>query len=224
MRITRQAVTRRRARARSASGRCSIGERAVRYSPDGEDFVDVCPLCQDAALEHGWLKEGSPTTPVVARPAAQAARPARGALRVAQARGRAGRRRADPPPPVRAGAGDGRGRRPLQRAARSAARSRDREEPRRAEASDRAALRREHRGRRDRRLGHLLVPVPRHAGLGASRCGSPSAATSPASSRACSRSWNAQLSDDGRIVRHRRNLTPPSSVRRPAPLPTIRSR
>jgi hypothetical protein len=43
-----------------------MGERAVRFSPnDGEDFVDVCPLCQDRAVEHGWLKEGSPTTPTV---------------------------------------------------------------------------------------------------------------------------------------------------------------
>src|SRR5919204_297195 len=42
-----------------------IGERSIRFSPNGETFVDVCPLCQDAALEHGWLKEGSPTTPTV---------------------------------------------------------------------------------------------------------------------------------------------------------------
>ena len=41
------------------------GERALRFSPNGEDFVDVCPLCQDIALEHGWVKEGSPTTPTV---------------------------------------------------------------------------------------------------------------------------------------------------------------
>ena len=41
------------------------GERAVRYSPNGEDFVDVCALCQEIALEHGWVKEGSPTTPTV---------------------------------------------------------------------------------------------------------------------------------------------------------------
>jgi len=41
------------------------GERALRFSPNGEDFVDVCPLCQDIALEHGWIKEGSPTTPTV---------------------------------------------------------------------------------------------------------------------------------------------------------------
>ena len=41
------------------------GERALRFSPNGEDFVDVCPLCADIALEHGWVKEGSPTTPTV---------------------------------------------------------------------------------------------------------------------------------------------------------------
>jgi hypothetical protein len=64
MRISRSAVT--------ATRTCAIcertllvGERAVRYAPDGENFVDVCPLCQDVAVEEGWLKEGSPTTPVV---------------------------------------------------------------------------------------------------------------------------------------------------------------
>jgi hypothetical protein len=41
------------------------GERAVRFSPDGYEFVDVCALCSDIALEHGWVKEGSPTTPTV---------------------------------------------------------------------------------------------------------------------------------------------------------------
>ena len=43
-----------------------VGERSVRYSADGEGFVEVCPLCQETALEYGWIKEGSPTTPVVA--------------------------------------------------------------------------------------------------------------------------------------------------------------
>jgi len=42
-----------------------MGERAVRYAPDGDEFVDVCPLCQEVAVEQGWLKEGNPTTPVV---------------------------------------------------------------------------------------------------------------------------------------------------------------
>jgi hypothetical protein len=41
------------------------GERALRFSPDGEAFVDVCPLCQNLAIEHGWVKEGSPTSPTV---------------------------------------------------------------------------------------------------------------------------------------------------------------
>jgi hypothetical protein len=40
-----------------------VGERTTRYAPVGDDFVDVCPLCQDLAAEQGWLKEGSPTTP-----------------------------------------------------------------------------------------------------------------------------------------------------------------
>lgn len=57
---------------RTTTGSCAVcgrslltGERATRYSPNGSDFVEVCPLCQDVAAEHGWLKEGSPTTPMV---------------------------------------------------------------------------------------------------------------------------------------------------------------
>jgi hypothetical protein len=42
-----------------------LGERAIRFAPNGVDFVDVCPLCQEQAIEYGWLKEGSPTTPTV---------------------------------------------------------------------------------------------------------------------------------------------------------------
>jgi hypothetical protein len=42
-----------------------LGERSVRFAPNGEDFVDVCPLCQETAIDHGWLKEGSPTSPTV---------------------------------------------------------------------------------------------------------------------------------------------------------------
>jgi hypothetical protein len=43
-----------------------MGERATRFAPaEGEEFVDVCPLCQELAVEHGWLKEGSPTSPTV---------------------------------------------------------------------------------------------------------------------------------------------------------------
>src|SRR5919205_1908484 len=65
MRITRQAVTALRTCA-ICERTLLVGERSVRYSPDGENFVDVCPLCQETAAEYGWLKEGSPTTPVVA--------------------------------------------------------------------------------------------------------------------------------------------------------------
>jgi hypothetical protein len=43
-----------------------MGEQAIRFSPDGgREYVDVCPLCQDVALQHGWIKEGSPTSPMV---------------------------------------------------------------------------------------------------------------------------------------------------------------
>ena len=43
-----------------------MGERAVRFAPGGgAELVDVCPLCQEIALEHGWIKEGTPTTPTV---------------------------------------------------------------------------------------------------------------------------------------------------------------
>ncbi|MDQ5820819.1 MAG: hypothetical protein M3540_05210 [Actinomycetota bacterium] len=42
-----------------------MGERATRFAPDGDEFVDVCPLCQETAMEHGWIKEGSPTSPTV---------------------------------------------------------------------------------------------------------------------------------------------------------------
>ena len=58
----------------SATPQCAIcertllmGERAIRFAPDeGAELVDVCPLCQETALEHGWIKEGTPTTPTVA--------------------------------------------------------------------------------------------------------------------------------------------------------------
>ena len=36
------------------------GEYTVRFSPDGVEFVDVCPLCQNVALEFGWVREGGP--------------------------------------------------------------------------------------------------------------------------------------------------------------------
>jgi len=64
MRITPKAATRSCA---ICERRMLTGEVPVRFAPDrsGEGFVDVCPLCQEIALESGWLKEGSPTTPNV---------------------------------------------------------------------------------------------------------------------------------------------------------------
>jgi hypothetical protein len=42
-----------------------MGEHAIRFSPGGGEFVDVCPLCSEIALEHGWLREGSPSMPTI---------------------------------------------------------------------------------------------------------------------------------------------------------------
>ena len=62
MRVTRAAAPR-------ACAVCErsllMGEHTTRYLPNGGDYVDVCPLCQDIAVEHGWVREGSPTTPTV---------------------------------------------------------------------------------------------------------------------------------------------------------------
>jgi hypothetical protein len=62
MRNTRESVVRRCA---VCERTLLMGERATRFTPDGENYVDVCALCQDIALDYGWLKEGSPTTPTV---------------------------------------------------------------------------------------------------------------------------------------------------------------
>ncbi len=43
-----------------------MGERTVRFSPGaGAELVDVCPLCQEVALDAGWVKEGAPMTPTI---------------------------------------------------------------------------------------------------------------------------------------------------------------
>ncbi len=41
-----------------------VGERPFRFSPDGREFVDVCPLCKEQALSYGWVSEGGPGLPV----------------------------------------------------------------------------------------------------------------------------------------------------------------
>ena len=51
------------------------GEYAVRFSPDGVEFVDVCPLCQDVALEYGWVREGGPMSRALSMHARRRRRP-----------------------------------------------------------------------------------------------------------------------------------------------------
>ena len=41
------------------------GEHVVRFSPDGHGFVEVCTLCQDVALDHGWVREGIAVSPTL---------------------------------------------------------------------------------------------------------------------------------------------------------------
>jgi hypothetical protein len=40
-----------------------LGEQPIRFSPDGGELVDVCPLCLQTALDHGWVREGGPSLP-----------------------------------------------------------------------------------------------------------------------------------------------------------------
>jgi hypothetical protein len=65
MRVTKANVTR-------ACAICErtllMGEHAYRFSPDGSDYVDVCPLCQEVALEYGWTREGIPVLPAPLQP------------------------------------------------------------------------------------------------------------------------------------------------------------
>ena len=64
MRVTRTAVIRSCAICERS---LLMGERVVRYAPHaGAELLDVCSLCEEEALESGWLKEGAPTTPLVA--------------------------------------------------------------------------------------------------------------------------------------------------------------
>jgi hypothetical protein len=44
--------------------RLLMGEQFTRFSPGGSDeLVEVCRLCYEKAIDHGWSKEGAPTTP-----------------------------------------------------------------------------------------------------------------------------------------------------------------
>lgn len=53
----------------SATPTCAVcertllqGEHLLRFSPDGGELVDVCPLCQETAVEQGWVREGAATS------------------------------------------------------------------------------------------------------------------------------------------------------------------
>lgn len=41
------------------------GEQAVRFSPGGGEQVDVCTLCQETAIDHGWIREGGAMSPAL---------------------------------------------------------------------------------------------------------------------------------------------------------------
>ena len=63
MRVTKVATTRTCA---VCERTLLMGERAVSFAPsEGAELVDVCPLCQELAIEAGWIKEGAPTTPTL---------------------------------------------------------------------------------------------------------------------------------------------------------------
>jgi hypothetical protein len=65
MRVTRASVT-------PSCAICErtllMGERATRFSADGEIYLDVCPLCQDVAVQQGWVREGFPVSPALQQP------------------------------------------------------------------------------------------------------------------------------------------------------------
>ena len=159
------------------------GEYALRFSPDGVEFVDVCPLCQDVALDYGWVREGGPMSPALS-PTRTRKKRARWSQILGVSNGDA-----DPvvPEPVLRRLTDSEAalveaadlfnaslfRRTIEGVAARA---------RPAAHLDRPALRGEQRARAHVRLGDHLVPVPRAARRRASRSASPIAGrTSPRS-------------------------------------------
>ena len=147
-----------------------MGERAVRFTPGGDDWVDVCALCTTTADDHGWIKEGSPTTPIV--PETRRRRRFGGLASLLEAR------RAEPEP----SRSEPMYRRllPEEQAMVEAAELFNDSAYRRTIAGIAKSLGDarvsllslsgvEPGGRDHGRLGHLLVPVPRLAGLAAAR-------------------------------------------------------
>lgn len=62
MRVTKAMVTRTCA---VCERTLLMGEHALRFTPDGSEFVDVCPLCQESALDYGWVREGLAVSPTL---------------------------------------------------------------------------------------------------------------------------------------------------------------
>ena len=62
MRVTKASVTRSCA---ICERTLLMGEHTLRFSPDGAEFVDVCPLCSEVALDHGWVREGHAVSPAL---------------------------------------------------------------------------------------------------------------------------------------------------------------
>ena len=42
-----------------------MGEHTLRFSADGHEYVDVCPLCNEVALDSGWVREGHAVSPAL---------------------------------------------------------------------------------------------------------------------------------------------------------------
>jgi hypothetical protein len=62
MRVTKTMVTRTCA---VCERTLLMGEHAFRFTSDGSEFVDVCPLCQETALDYGWVREGLAVSPTL---------------------------------------------------------------------------------------------------------------------------------------------------------------
>src|SRR5215217_1957806 len=152
-------------RAHPAGGRARAALRAAR----GRRTRRRLPAVRRRGDRAGMAEGGVADDPDRPRRAPEAKALAVGDLRppTHAARGRDGRTRADPAPPLGAGARHGGGGRPVQCQRLPAHRRRDRKEPRPPEGEHRAAFGGEHGGCDHRRVGHLLVPVPRHRRLGA---------------------------------------------------------
>ena len=156
--------------ARSATGRCSWASARCASPGRGDDWVDVCALCTATADDHGWVKEGSPTTPIV--PETRRRRRFGGLGSLLESR------RAEPEPrgPSRCTAASP----PEEQAMVEAADLFNESAYRRTIAGIAKSLGdarvsllplsgRQPGGRDHGRLGHLLVPVPGLAGLAAAR-------------------------------------------------------